>query len=153
MDHREETTMDAQRQPSPQTESAALTPETDMKFGPGPDVFPPGVEFCFLHGAPDAAGKMFTVRLKAEQGYRFAPHSHPHDEHVTIVSGTMLLGEGATADRAAARRMGPGSYAFLPKEQFHYAWALDEVVFQVNAIGPFGITYANPEDDPRHAVH
>jgi hypothetical protein len=27
------------------------------------------------------------------------------------------------------------------------------VVFQVNAIGPFGITYANPEDDPRRSVH
>jgi quercetin dioxygenase-like cupin family protein len=126
---------------------------TEMEFGPGPDAFPPGVEFCFMHGAPDEARAMFTVRLKAEQGYRFAPHSHPHDEHVTIVSGRMLLGNGSTADRGSAREMGPGSYAFLPKEQFHYAWALDEVVFQVNAIGPFGITYANPEDDPRRAVH
>jgi hypothetical protein len=31
--------------------------------------------------------------------------------------------------------------------------AVDDVVFQVNAIGPFGITYANPEDDPRRSVH
>jgi quercetin dioxygenase-like cupin family protein len=139
--------------PAENTEAAALLGENDMTYGPGPDAFPPGVHFCFLHGAPDAAGAMFTVRLKAQQGYLFAPHSHPHDEHVTIVSGTLLLGNGSKADRAAARKMGPGSYAFLPREQFHYAWAVDEVVFQVNAIGPFGITYANPEDDPRRSVH
>jgi hypothetical protein len=34
---------------------------------------------------------------------------------------------------------------FLPKERFHYAWAThDDTEFQVNAIGPFAITYAHP---------
>ena len=152
MDARETQTTTPSATPAT-AETPAMTREEEMQYGPGPDAFPPGVQFCFLHGAPDAAGKMFTVRLRASQGYTFAPHCHPHDEHVTIVSGTMLLGNGTKADRASAQRMGPGSYAFLPKEQFHYAWALDEVVFQVNAVGPFGITYANPEDDPRRKVH
>jgi quercetin dioxygenase-like cupin family protein len=109
------------------------------------------MQFCVLHGAPDAAGALFTVRLKTGDGYVFAPHSHPHDEHVTVVAGALWLGNGAKLDRAEARRLDVGGYAFLPKEQFHYAWAEGETVFQVSAIGPFAITYANPDDDPRGA--
>jgi quercetin dioxygenase-like cupin family protein len=132
-----------------ETEAPALVARDDAQWGPAPDAFPAGAQLCVLHGAPDSLGAMFTVRLKTGDGYLFAPHSHPHDEHVTVISGALLLGNGAKLDRAAARTLGPGGYAFLPKDQFHYAWAQDETVFQVNAIGPFGITYANPEDDPR----
>jgi quercetin dioxygenase-like cupin family protein len=133
-------------------ESPALLAEQELTWGPAPDIFPAGLAFCVCHGAPDAEG-LFTVRLKAGRGYVFAPHSHPHDEHLTIISGALLLGNGRTLDREAARRLEPGAYAFLPRQQFHYAWAADEdTVFQVSAVGPFAITYANPEDDPRNAA-
>lgn len=135
-------------------ETPALRARDEVTWGPAPDVFPAGAQFCVLHGDPTAAGAMFTVRLKASEGYCFAPHSHPHDEHLTIISGTLLLGNGPTLDRTRATALGPGSYVFLPKEQFHYAWATDDdTEFQVNAIGPFAITYAHPEDDPRNRVH
>ncbi len=121
----------------------------EMRWGPAPDVFPAGCQFCVLHGDPGERG-LFSVRLRASQGYVFAPHSHPHDEHVTVIAGRLELGNGSTLDRTGTRVLEAGDYAFLPKEQFHYAWAADgETVFQVEAIGPFGITYANPEDDPR----
>jgi quercetin dioxygenase-like cupin family protein len=124
----------------------------EMRWEPAPDVFPAGAQFCVLHGDPTAAGALFSVRLRTSQGYVFAPHSHPHDEHVTVISGRLELGNGAALDRSATRILEPGGYAFLPKEQFHYAVALSEdTVFQVEAIGPFGITYARPEDDPRNA--
>jgi quercetin dioxygenase-like cupin family protein len=132
-------------------ERPELTPQEDMRWGPAPDVFPPGAQMCVLHGDPGAGG-MLSVRLKASQRYVFAPHSHPHDEHVTVISGRLELGNGRTLDRSDTKVLGPGDYAFLPREQFHYAWAADgETVFQVNLIGPFAITYANPEDDPRTA--
>jgi quercetin dioxygenase-like cupin family protein len=132
--------------------AAALVGTREMSWGPAPDVFAAGAHFCVLHGTPTNAGE-FTVRLRVGRHYVFAPHSHPHDEHVTVISGRVQLGNGATIDRDAVRTLEPGDYAFLPKEQFHYAWALDDdTVFQVNATGPFGITYARPEDDPRN-VH
>lgn len=137
--------------PQASSEAPELVEKTSMSWGPAPDVFPAGAHFCVLHGDPFAPGQMFAVRLRASEGYVFAPHSHPHDEHITIVSGALLLGNGSTLDREGARRLEAGAYAFLPKDQFHYAWAAeDDTVFQVNAVGPFGITYARPEDDPRN---
>lgn len=131
-------------------EPARLFAPEEMSWGPAPDAFPAGAQLCVLHGDPGVEGKMFSVRLKASQHYVFAPHSHPHDEHVTVISGRLELGNGATLDHERTRILEPGGYAFLPREHFHYAWALrDDTVLQVEAIGPFGITYANPQDDPR----
>jgi quercetin dioxygenase-like cupin family protein len=130
-------------------EAPALLARGEMRWGPAPDAFPAGAQLCVLHGDPGAEG-MFSVRLKTSQRYVFAPHSHPHDEHVTIISGRLALGNGPKLEREGARVLEPGDYAFLPREQFHWAWAeADDTVFQVEAVGPFGITYANPEDDPR----
>lgn len=146
--------MQTETQPQPRRSTAEppqLFATEEMAWGPAPDVFPPGVHLCVLHGDPAAAGGVFTVRLRASDGIVFAPHSHPHDEHVTVVSGTLVLGNGSAIDRSASRRLGPGGYAFLPREQFHYAWADGDTVFQVSAVGPFGITYADPADDPRNA--
>ena len=93
---------------------------------------------------------MFSVRLRAGEGFVFAPHKHPHDEHVTVISGRLELGEGERIEPGRSRIMEAGGYAFLPREQFHYGRALSaDTTFQVEAIGPFGITYARPEDDPR----
>lgn len=132
-------------------EAPALIAQREMSWGPAPDAFPPGCLLCLLHGDPSADGAIFSVRLRASQQYVFAPHRHPHDEHVTIISGRLHLGNGATLDRGSARLLEPGDYAFLPKEQYHYAWTgTEETVLQVEAIGPFGITYANTEDDPRN---
>lgn len=137
-----------------QAARSSLKAREEMEWGPAPEVFPAGADFCVLHGDPGNPGAQFTVRLRASEGYFFPPHSHPHDEHVTIVSGALLLGDGPKLDRAGARRLEAGAYVFLPKDQFHYAWAEeDDTVFQVNAVGPFGITYANPEDDPRGGKH
>ena len=135
-----------------QGEDPALIAQDEMRWGPAPDVFPSGCQFCVLHGDP-GADRLFSVRLKVGDRYVFAPHSHPHDEHVTVISGRLHLGNGRSLDRSAAKALEPGDYAFLPKEQFHWAWAgTDDTVLQVEAIGPFAITYANPEDDPRNAV-
>lgn len=141
-----------EQRPGSAGEPPALIAHDEMKWGPAPDVFPAGAQLCLLHGDPAAEGALLSVRIKASQGYVFAPHNHPHDEHITVISGRLALGSGAMLDRTAARILEPGDYAFLPKEQFHYAWpAADDTVFQVELIGPFAITYARPEDDPRAA--
>jgi quercetin dioxygenase-like cupin family protein len=124
--------------------------QDEMRWGPAPDAFPAGAQLCLLHGDPAAPGEMFSVRLRASERYVFAPHSHPHDEHITVISGRLALGNGPTLDRGSVTILEPGGYAFLPRDQFHYGWpAADDTVFQVEAVGPFAITYANPDDDPR----
>jgi hypothetical protein len=60
------------------------------------------------------------------------------------------MGHGNTFDREATRQMTAGSFMVMPKGAVHFAWASGETIVQVHAIGPWGISYVNPEDDPRN---
>ena len=100
-----------------------------------------------LHGDPTKSGT-FVVRLKFPANYQVAAHYHPTDEHVTIISGEMSLGMGDKLDRAKANTLKPGGYVALPAKMSHYVWTDSGVVLQVQAEGPFALTYVNPADDP-----
>jgi quercetin dioxygenase-like cupin family protein len=91
------------------------------------------------------------VRLKAPDGYKVAPHTHPTAERLTVISGTLHLGTGEKFDEAAAREMAPGSFAVLPAGMKHFAWSTGESLVQIQSEGPFQIKYVNPTDDPRNA--
>ncbi len=120
----------------------------EVKFGPSPDSLPAGAQAAVLSGDPGKSGP-FTIRLKMPDGYMVPPHSHPTVEHVTVISGTLLMAMGSKVDDAAFKGMTAGSYADLPARSDHYVRAKGETIVQVSAIGPFAITYANPKDDPR----
>ena len=129
-----------------------LTTPADIKWGEGPPVFEKGVSFAVLAGDPGKEG-LFVVRLKMPAGYKIAPHFHPTDEHVTVLSGTFALGMGDKLDKTAAKQLPVGGYALLPAEMHHYAIAISEATVQVHGMGPFQLTYVNPADDPRqHAA-
>jgi quercetin dioxygenase-like cupin family protein len=123
----------------------------EIKWGPAPPVFEKEASMAVLSGDPGKAGP-FVVRLKFPAGYKVAPHWHPTDEHVTVVSGSLGLGMGDKLDPAALRVLGPGGYAVLPAEMHHYAMAKTAAVVQVHANGPFALTYVNPADDPSKRV-
>jgi mannose-6-phosphate isomerase-like protein (cupin superfamily) len=92
---------------------------------------------------------LFILRAKLPDGYAVPPHSHPTDEHVMIVSGTLMMGMGAKAEESSMHAMNAGGYAKMPARAHHYVRAKGETVIQVTATGPFAITYVNPDDDPR----
>jgi hypothetical protein len=59
----------------------------------------------------------------------------------------------ATASREGkAQPLATGSFFALPPEMAHYAFADKGTVVQLNTIGPRGIKYVNPKDDPRGAT-
>ena len=120
----------------------------EIKWGPAPDVLPPGAEAAVLFGDPSKEG-LFALRLKLPQGYSVPPHTHPVDEVVTVISGTFGLGMGETADRGAAQPLPAGSFFALPPETAHFVFIDQETIIQISTIGPWGLTYVNPEDDPR----
>jgi len=120
----------------------------ELKWGPGPESLPPGGQAAVLSGDPGKSG-MFTIRLKMPDGYTVPPHSHPTAEHVTIVSGTLMMAMGSKLDDAAFKPMTAGAYAVMPARSDHYVRAKGETIVQVMAMGPFEIKYANPNDDPR----
>ena len=123
----------------------------EIKWGPAPPVFEKGALMAVLSGDPGKAGP-FVVRLKVPAGFKVAPHWHPTDENVTVISGTFALGMGEKFDAAALKPLGPGGYGLMPAEMRHFAMAKTAVVVQVHGTGPFALTYVNPADDPSKRV-
>ena len=81
-------------------------------------------------------------------GYKIAPHWHPTDEHVTVISGSFAVGMGEKFDQASMKTLPAGSYAVMPAEMRHFAMATTDTIVQVDGQGPFMLTYVNPADDP-----
>jgi quercetin dioxygenase-like cupin family protein len=120
----------------------------EVEWGPAPPSVPEGVQFAVLYGNPGEAG-LFAFRLKFPEGFVVPPHFHSVPEVLTVISGTFILGMGEEADRDAATPLPAGSIVSYPAGEPHYAFVDEETVVQINAVGPFDITYVNPEDDPR----
>ena len=124
-----------------------LTP-ADVKFQDDP-AFPKGIQTAVVYGDPKKAG-LFLIRVKMPPNSIIAPHTHPVFESVSILSGAMGSGMGEKFDKSKGKVLPAGSLLLLPADHPHYVWAEDqETILQVAAIGPFDLTYINPEDDPR----
>ncbi len=121
----------------------------EIKWGDCPPALPPGAKCAVIEGDTKAPNVLFAYRLKMPDNYRIAPHFHPADEHLVVISGTFNMGLGDKLDTKATKPMTAGSFVVMPKGTHHFAWTKGETVLQVYAIGPWGLTYVNPEDDPR----
>ena len=111
--------------------------------------FPAGLEVMVMEGDPSKAGAPFTQRLKFPDGYVLPPHQHPIEEHVTVIQGTFVVGMGTSGKRETAVEMPAGSFILIPALTQHYVFAKGVTITQVHGIGPSGIAYVNPADDPR----
>jgi quercetin dioxygenase-like cupin family protein len=102
-----------------------------------------------LYGTPSKPGP-YALRVKLPPGFKILPHTHPDDRTVTVISGTLYCGKGDKFDEAAMEAFPPGSFLSVPAKAQHFNAARgEEVIFQVNGIGPTGSDYINPADDPR----
>lgn len=121
----------------------------EVKWGPAPPSIPPGAQAVVLYGDPGKEG-LFALRLKLPMGYAIPPHSHPKPEIVTVISGTFRIGMGEKADKSKGRSLPAGSFFALSPGMAHFAYADEDTVIQLNSTGPWGLTYVNPQDDPRN---
>jgi quercetin dioxygenase-like cupin family protein len=119
----------------------------DVSWGDAPPNLPPGAKLAVIAGDPSKP-QAYALRLQLPAGYKVAPHWHPTDENVTVLSGTIALGMGDTFDQAALKDLPTGGYAVVPAQSHHYVAAKTAVVLQVNGMGPFALNYVNPADDP-----
>jgi quercetin dioxygenase-like cupin family protein len=134
--------------PAAVAEHIMLSP-TDLKWVDAPPSLPAGAKFALIEGDPTAANQLVAFRLKLPPGYKIPPHFHPADEHVTVISGTLQMGMGDKWDDAKLKPYPAGSFLVMPAKSTHFPMAKGETILQVHAIGPWGITYVNPSDDPR----
>jgi quercetin dioxygenase-like cupin family protein len=109
---------------------------------------PPGAKIAVIEGNPNSEG-MVAIRIKLPPNYRVPPHYHSTLERSTIMSGTLMIGMGDKFDMQKTSVMPAGTVLLMPPNMAHYAWTKDEVIFQLNVMGPWTVTYVNPADDPR----
>ena len=111
--------------------------------------FPPEARLAVLVGDPAKPGP-YLVRIKLPNGIKLMAHAHPEDRIYTVISGVFYIGLGAAFDEKKLMAFAPGSVVVLPGGQPHFHWAKSgEYVTQVSAIGPLGLEYVDPKDDPR----
>ena len=119
----------------------------DLKWADVPSL-PPGAKIAVIQG-PMNEEKPFTVRLMFPANYAIPAHSHPGTEHVTVISGTFFMGTGDKLDAQHAKALPAGSVAIMQPRTNHFALTKTETIVQLHGMGPWGVNYVNPADDPR----
>lgn len=127
----------------------AIVPE-DIDWKPFA-ALPPSVRLAVMVGQPSQPGP-YVVRVKVPRGLKLMPHRHSEDRIYTVISGVFYIGRGDQFDADKLEAYPPGAVIVLPGNTAHFHWAKSgEYVAQVTAVGPLGLEYVNPKDDPRNS--
>jgi hypothetical protein len=119
----------------------------DLKWADVPTL-PPGAKVAVIEGPPNEAVP-FMMRLKFPANYKIPAHWHPAIEHLTVLSGTFNMGIGDKLDPTKTKALSAGGVMIIQPKIPHFAWTKEEVMVQVHGVGPWGVTYVDPADDPR----
>ncbi len=127
-----------------------LQTPAEAVWGPAPPMLPAGAQIAVLEGDPGKPAP-YSVRLKFPARFDIPAHSHPVDENVVVVSGTLHIGMGDQLDRKAGSTLAVGSFAFMPAGMNHFAYTDEPTTIVLYGVGPVDFKYVNPADDPRNA--
>jgi len=123
-------------QPLPHEWTNGPPPDVATKNGPPPEV-------ALIWGDPLKEGAPFMFRLRSSVAGTtapVAPHYHPTDEHITVLSGVFCLGDGDVYDEAKCTDMPAGSVMVMPKGMHHFAVAKNSDI-EIYGVGPFKIMW------------
>jgi quercetin dioxygenase-like cupin family protein len=131
--------------------SRTLIPISKVKWIETETGLPEGAKVSIVEGAPPfPANQTFTVLAQLPKNYTIPPHTHLVSERVTVLKGALSFGHGEKLDRAAATKIQAGGLVLIPAGHVHYAFTTDQdTVIALSGVGPWGIVYVNPKDDPR----
>jgi hypothetical protein len=114
--------------------------------------FPSTARLAVLVGDPSKPGP-YMIRVRIPGGVKTMPHKHPEDRIYTVVSGVFYIGLGEQFEESRLTAHAVGTVIVLPGDQPHFHWARSgEYVTQITALGPLGLTYIDPDDDPRRSA-
>jgi SAM-dependent methyltransferase len=137
----------ARAAPRPRMADHLMVTAGELAWGPAPLKLPANAQLAVVAGDPESTGP-YAVRLKMPNGYKIMPHWRPTLENVTVLSGVFHVGSGSTFDQSKGRALPVGGFSTVGPQRHHFAWAEGETEIQVHGMGPFQITYVNPNDDP-----
>jgi quercetin dioxygenase-like cupin family protein len=98
-----------------------------------------GVKTVLQYGDPVKGP--YIILLKFPKGIFNPPHYHSADEAVTILSGTMITGEGEKVDDATGKVVDAGGYFIIPGKTAHWGRAKEDVILTRLGNGPRDIFY------------
>jgi quercetin dioxygenase-like cupin family protein len=114
--------------------------------------FPPAARLAVLVGDPGKPGP-YLIRVRLPPGTKMMPHKHAEDRIYTVISGVFYIGLGEEFDESKLTAHAPGTVLVLPSGTAHFHWARSgDYITQVSAIGPLGLAYIDPANDPRQAA-
>jgi quercetin dioxygenase-like cupin family protein len=114
---------------------SVIVPER-LTFASPPAI--PDLQSAFVLGAEDRNGT-YVIRVKLKAGGRVPAHTHPDTRYSTVLSGTLYVGFGSSADDTRMTPVPAGAVYVAPANVPHYLWARDgEVVYQEAGVGPTG---------------
>jgi quercetin dioxygenase-like cupin family protein len=133
-----------------QASTQVLQTPAEAQWGPAPPLLPAGAQIAVLAGDPTKSVP-YTIRLKFPAHYAIPAHSHPTDEHVVIVSGSLTLGMGDRLTKQPGNKtLTVGGFALMPAHMNHFAYTADqETTIILYGQGPVEFKYVKPSDDPR----
>ena len=79
-------------------EQQLIQNEHEAKWSDAPAMLPPGAKIDVVQGDPGGTA-LYTARLKFPANYKIPAHSHPTDEQVTVLSGTLYTGMTSDLER------------------------------------------------------
>ena len=128
---------------------AALVKPEELRWST-PAFLPKGLQTAVVMGDPAKAGEIVVVRAKFPPNFQLAPHTHPYAETVTVLSGSVGFGMGEKFDKTKGEVVKAGVLNAVPAKQPHFVWTEgEEALVEIYYIGPSGMAYVNPADDPR----
>jgi quercetin dioxygenase-like cupin family protein len=93
-------------------------------------------EMAVLNGDPRKPG-LFTMRIRAEGSWVIPPHAHPRAGQITVLSGDIHYGLGASVDKSKSETFSAGDYYVSAPGTVHYTWADAPVEIQITGNGPW----------------
>ena len=98
-------------------------------WSPGPKALGPGVWFRVIEQDRDKGSYTLQVRYPAE--HTVGPHKRKHTEHVTVLSGTLLIGWGDVFDPAKFETVRAGEHVEVPAGKTHFSAVRKETVMEI----------------------
>lgn len=108
-------------------------------------------DFEVIFGDPEVAGQPFVIRIRELPGTVIPPHTHPIDEHITVLQGTFFFAVSEKYDPSLLKELKTGGYAFAPKGSTMFGASPEGAIVQVHGIGPFHIHWRNGFSSLDHA--
>ena len=138
---------------SAQTDQHVIQAPAEAQWGPAQSMLPAGAQIAVLAGNP-MQPVPYTIRLKFAAHYGIPAHSHPTDENVVVVSGTLTFGMGdkLTKESPHNKTLSAGGFALMPANMNHFVYTgARETIIVLYGQGPVEFKYVNPADDPRNS--